>query len=91
MNNAKKINKLCLFVRVGGFVCPSVCKNKKKVINIKIETLDEKLQDPESVSVCVIMVARFFLCVCGTEFAFSLTRVWRPHSRQWDPRWALSQ
>lgn len=84
----QKINKLCLFVRVGGFVCPSVCENIKKVINLKIETLDERLHNPESVSVCVIMVQGF---LCSTELAFSLTRLWRPRSRHWDPRWVLSQ
>lgn len=41
-----------VFSRVGGFVCPSVCVGKE-VINIKIETADEKLHNAESVCVCV--------------------------------------
>lgn len=34
----------------------------------------------------------FFVCarVCvALSWHFPLTRVWLPHSRQWDPRWAL--
>lgn len=41
----KKINKLCLFVRVGGFACPSVCENKKEGHTYK--NGDKRLHNPK--------------------------------------------
>lgn len=49
-------------MRVGGFVCPSVCRGWGKVINAhtqKKETADEKLHNPESVSARVCVCVAF--------------------------------